>query len=291
MTAFEPTVPPADVPRGPHGLATTSAAHSRLRAHLVDFLETAVVDANAERLVVGLDGGVGTALAATLAVDAVGEDRVVGLVMPAYVSHEAVSQNAAAVASALGIEHSRLQLHPVLAALQETITDSSGPAEDLIATTNALSRLRMACLYYAANATDGLVVGAVDRTQYLLGAVTKHGETGVDCLPFAGCYRTEVRTLAADVGIPDDLTVESPGSPLHPGTSPIGDLEIDVETVDRVLRQRIDGGRAVATVAEDLAVEPSTVEQLETWCARTAHKRRPPRVPTTVVGVSRSDCA
>ncbi|ARS90965.1 NAD(+) synthase [Natrarchaeobaculum aegyptiacum] len=277
---IEPTVPPVDVPRGTDGLATTPAACSSIHEQSRAFLETMLTDAGAQRLVVGLDGGVGAALSATLAVEAVGESRVTAFVMPAYVSHEAVAQTAQAVASTLGIEHSRLQLHPVLAAFQETIADSSGPAEDLIATTNALSRLRMACLYYAANATDGLVVGAADRTQYLLGSVTKHGETGADCLPLAGCYRTEVRALAEEVGLPEDLVVESPGSPLYPGTSPIGSLEVDVETVDRILRRRIDDGREVATVAEDIGVEPSLVEKLESWCARTAHKRRPPRVPS-----------
>ncbi|AGB32537.1 NH(3)-dependent NAD(+) synthetase [Natrinema pellirubrum DSM 15624] len=275
--------PIADLPRGSDGLATTDDALSRLRERLPTFLERVVADAGAEGVVVPLDGGVETALAATFAVDAVGQDHVTGLVMPAFLSHEAVSRNAEAVATSLGIDHSRLQLQPVLAAFQETIGGSSGPADDLVATTNALSRLRMTCAYYVANATDALVAGPINRTQYLLGSVAKHGETGADCLPFAGLYRAELEALARAVGIPEDLTVEAAGSPLHPGGSPATGLDADPETVDRILRRRIDEGVDAGTVADRTGVETETVERLAAWVERTRHKRRQPVRPSTGV--------
>ncbi|OLZ41435.1 NAD+ synthetase [Natrinema saccharevitans] len=272
--------PLADLPRGPDGLATTDDALSRLRDRLPAFLERVLVDAGADGFVVPLDGGVETALTATFAVDAAGADRVTGLVMPAFLSHEATSRNAEAVATSLGIDHSRLQLQPVLAAFQETIGGSSGPADDPVATNNALSRLRMTCAYYVANATNALVASPINRTQYLLGSVAKHGETGADCLPFAGLYRTELEALARAVGIPEDLTVETSGSPLHPGESPATALEIDPETVDRILRRRIDEGVDVPTVADRTGVEAETVERLEAWVERTRHKRRRPTRPS-----------
>ncbi|WP_455448548.1 NAD(+) synthase [Natrinema thermotolerans] len=281
VSGFESPI--ADLPRGSDGLATTDDALSRLRERLPTFLERMVADAGAEGVVVPLDGGVETALAATFAVDAVGQDRVTGLVMPAFLSHEAVSRNAEAVATSLGIDHSRLQLQPVLAAFQETIGGSSGPADDLVATTNALSRLRMTCAYYVANATDALVVGPINRTQYLLGSVAKHGETGADCLPFADLYRAELEALARAVGIPEDLTVEAAGSPLHPGGSPATGLDTDPETVDRILRRRIDEGVDAGTVADRTGVETETVERLAAWVERTRHKRRRPVRPSTGV--------
>lgn len=269
------------LPRGPDGLATTPDALARLRERLPAFLAELVADAGADRLVVGLDGGLETALAATLAVDAVGEDRVTGLVMPAFMSHEAVSRNAEAIADSLGIDHSRLQLRPVLAAFQETVGESTGPTDDLVATGNALSRLRTTCAYYVANATNGLVVGAVDRTRYLLGSVTKHGETAADCLLFGDLYRTEVEALARDVGVPEELTVEAAGSPLNPGDSPAAELDVDAATVDRILRSRIDCGLETATVADRLDVDPAIVDRVADWCAQTEHKRRRPPTPST----------
>nr|WP_242634234.1 NAD(+) synthase [Natrinema longum] len=271
----------ADLPRSSDGLATTDDALARLRERLPRFLEERVADAGADRLVVGLDGGVETALAATFAVEAVGQDRVTGLVMPAFLSHEAVSRNAEAIATALGIEHRRVHLQPVLAAFQEAVGGSDGPADDLVATNNALSRLRMACAYYVANTTNALVVGTINRTQSLLGSVTKHGETGADCLLFGDLYRTEVEALARAVGIPEALTVETSGSPLHPGESPAAALGISTETVDRVLHARVDDGVDTATVTERTGVDPSIIDQLAEWCDRTRHKRRYPETPGT----------
>lgn len=269
------------VPRGPDRLATTADAAAQLRERLPAFLEDAVADADADGIVVGLDGGVETALTAALAVDAVGEDRTTGLVMPAFLSHEAISCNAEAVAASLGIEHSRVQLQPVLAAFREAVGESRGPTDDPVATNNVLSRLRMTCAYYVANATNALVVGTVNRTQYLLGSVTKHGETGADCLPLADLYRTEVDALSRAVGIPEELTVEAAGSPLHPGSSPVEELDVDAETVDRILRLRIDEGLETATVADRVDVESAVVDRLAAWCARTRHKRRSPLTPST----------
>ncbi|THE66017.1 NAD(+) synthase [Salinadaptatus halalkaliphilus] len=273
------TSEPASLPRE-DGLATTDEAQARLREQRPAFLEELVDDAGADRLVVGLDGSVETALAATFAVDAVGSERVTGLVMPAFLSHEAISRTAETVASALGIEHCRLQLQPVLAAFQEAVGDSSGPADDVVATNNALSRLRMTCAYYVANTTNALVVGTVDRTQYLLGGVTKHGETGADCLLFGDLYHSEVSELAGTVGIPDELTVETSGSPLYPGQLPIADFEIAPTTVDRVLRLRFDEGIDHETVVERTGVEPAILDQLEEYHAETEHKRRQPVTPS-----------
>lgn len=227
----------------------------------------------------GLDGGLETTLAATFAVDAIGADRVTGLVMPAFMSDEATARNAEAVASALEIEYDRLQLQPVVTAFQDAVAGSEGPADDVIATNNALSRLRMAAAYYVANTTDGLVVGTINRTEYLLGAVTKHGDTGADCLLFGDLYGTEVDALARELDVPEDLTVDS-SPPSFPADRSSGlDLDLSTETIDRILRLHVDEGVEAAVVADQVDVELATVERLAEWCATTRHKRRPLRTP------------
>lgn len=264
-----------DLPRDSDGLATTPAALSQLEERLSSFLDELITEAGAERLVVGLDGGVETTLAATLAVDAVGQDAVIGLVMPAFMSHEATARNAETVATALGIDHSRLQLQPVLAAFQEAVGDSTGPADDLVATHNALSRIRMACAYYVANTMDALVVGTVNRTEYLLGSITKHGDTGADCLLFANLYRSEVQALAQEIGIPAEITAEQVDG-LYEGESVVSELQIDPRTIDRILRLHIDRGEKATTVAEKTDVDPSLVQRLSEWCTQTRDKRNHP---------------
>ncbi|ELY63258.1 NH(3)-dependent NAD(+) synthetase [Natrinema versiforme JCM 10478] len=279
MTATGSDTAVRELPRDSDGLATTDEALTTLRERLPPFLEQLVADAGADGLVVRLDGSVETTVAATLAVDAIGEEHVTGLVMPAFISHEAIARNAETVAESLGIEHSRLQLQPVLAAVQGAVGESDGPVDDAIATNNMLSRLRMACTYYVANTSNLLVVGPIDRTRYLLGSATKYGETAADCLLFGDLYQTEVRALARHIGIPEDLTFETAGSPLYDGQSAIEQLDVPPETVDRILRLRFDQEVERATVADRLEVDPELVDRLDEWCVRTRHKRQQPPTP------------
>ncbi|MFB1066143.1 NAD(+) synthase [Natrinema sp. H-ect4] len=282
MTARSSDIAIEELPRNAAGLATTAGALTHLQEQLPAFLEELVTNAGAERLIVQLDGGVETTVAATLAVEALGPERVTGLLLPAFMSHEATMRNAEAIATSLGIEADRIHLQPVLAAFQEAIGGSSGPTDDLVATNNALSRLRMACAYYVANTANGLVVGTVNRTEYLLGSLTKHGEIGADCLLLGDLYRTEVRALADAIGIPENITVESSTPSFQGEGSHSGELDAPTETIDRVLRLHVDEGVGMTATAERVGVDPALVDRIAQWCARTEHKRRLPPTPGIV---------
>jgi len=268
-----------DLPRDETGLATTTVALRRLQELLPEFLVDLVRDADAEGLVVPLDGGVATATAAALAVDAVGADDVLGLTMPAGLTDEATARTAETVAEMLGIDHRRLQLQPVVAAFQETVGDADGPADDLVATDNAVERFRTATTYYFANRREALVVGPVDRTARLLGSATKYGETGVDCFLFGDLYRTEVRALAAAMDLPVDMLATERAPPGD--ATDAARLDVDAETVDRALRLHVDEGREPRAVADRLGIDRSVLARLTEWCAATRHKRHMPPKPST----------
>lgn len=269
-----------DLPRDERGLATTRVALRRLQELLPEFLVDLVNDADAEGLVVPLDGGVAAATAAALAVDAVGAEDVLGLITPAGLTDEATASTAEAVAEMLEIEHRRLQLQPVVAAFQEMVGESGGPADDLVATDNAVERFRTATAYYVADRRNALVVGPVDRTDRLLGSATKYGETGVDCFLFGDLYRTEVRALASAMDLPVELLDEAPRRAPH-DPDDAAELGVDAETVDRALRLHVDESRDATEVADRLGIERSVVTRLADWCAATRHKRHQPPKPST----------
>ncbi|WP_232343070.1 NAD(+) synthase [Halosimplex litoreum] len=269
-----------DLPRDETGLATTTVALRRLQELLPEFLVDRVTDADAEGLVVPLDGGVATATAVALAVDAVGAEDVLALTMPAGLTDEATARTAETVAEMLGVDHRRLQLQPVVAAFQETVGDAGGPADDIVATDNAVERFRTATTYYFANRRESLVVGPVDRTARLLGSATKYGETGVDCFLFGDLYWTEVHALAAAMDLPVDLLGGAERAPPHDSTD-ADRLDVDVETVDRALRLHVDEGREPRAVADRLGIDRSVVTRLKEWCATTRHKRHMPPKPST----------
>lgn len=271
-----------DLPRDETGLATTAAAQRRLQELLPVFLGDLTEKADADGLIVPLDGGVETAVAAALAVDAAGADAVHGLVMPAGLTDEATARTAETVAEMLDVDCRRLQLQPVVAAFQETIGATGQPADDVHAMDNAVARFRTATTYYVANRENALVVGPVDRTDRLLGTATKYGETGADCFPFGDCYRTEVRALAAAMDLPVGMLDGGPRVAHHEPTD-AERLGVDPETVDRALRLHVDEGRDATAVADRLGIDRVVVTRLADWCRATRHKRHQPPKPSTRV--------
>jgi NAD+ synthase len=247
-----------------------------------EFLADVVADAGAQRAVLALDGGLGSTVVATLAADALGPDAVTGLVMPAYLTHADAAQEAELVADVLGVEHTRVQLTPLLAAFQSALESSPGATDDLVATESALSRLRTACLYYVANVTNGVVLGTADRTALFTGTVVKHGDTGVDCLPVGDLYRTEVRALASVLDLPEPTEADPVGAE-GMGAAPARDGAALTDTErDQTLHGLVDRGESPATVADRLTLPREAVDRVATWCAETAHKRRVPPTPAGV---------
>lgn len=269
-----------ELPRDEDRLATSKLSVRRIQVLLPEFLQDVVADAGVDGVVVVLDGGVESTVAAAMAADALDAERVTGLVMPARLSGEAAARDAEAVASALGIEYSRLQLQPLLTAFQEVIGTSGGPADDLVALENAAERFRMTCAYYVANTRDRLVVGTVNRTQRLLGSVAKHGGNGVDVDLLGDLYRTEVRAVAADLEVPEEVLDRRPRPADRTGPTDAERLGVEPRTLDSLLRLLIDEGHAAEAVADRIGVDTEVVERAKRWCSNTRHKRHSPPKPS-----------
>lgn len=269
-----------ELPRNENGLATSKSAVRRLRQLLPTFLEDRIAETDADRFVVTLDGGAESSVAAAMAADAVGPERVVGLIMPVQLNDEAPARDAEAVATMLGIEQHRLQLQPLHIAFQRVIGTTGEPADDFVAMENAGERFRMACAYYAANTRNGLVVGSVNRTDRLLGSVAKFGENGVDLSLLGDLYRTEVLALARDLEMPEAILEGSRRQAMQTGTSDAAELGVEPATLDSVLHFSIDRGHDVPTVARQADVETELVRRVKKWCSSTRHKRHQPPKPS-----------
>ncbi|MGB9951564.1 NAD(+) synthase [Haloarcula marismortui] len=268
------------LPREQHGLATSTAATRRIQGILPAFLEKKLIDAEANGLVVPLDGSVESAVAAALAVDGIGAEHVTGLVMPVQLSDEGPARTAETVASLLDIDCHRIHLQPVLTAFQRAVGETGEPTDDLVAMQNASERVRMACKYYVANSKNELVVGTVSRTDRLLGSVAKHGENGVDLSLFGDLYRTEIESLAAALAVPSDLLNQSTHPVKDTGATDAAELGIDQQALDSILHFVIDRDYSASVVADKVGVGESVVERTIQWCASTRHKRHTPPKPS-----------
>ncbi|WP_254663317.1 NAD+ synthase [Haladaptatus sp. W1] len=243
------------------------------------FIEEYVERSNANGVVVGMSGGVDSTLAASLAVDALGPDRVFGLLLPCNLTAEAGCHDALTVAEALGIDYREIHLQPLVRCFEDLLVGDEDRDERIRALGNATARLRMTCLYYAANTQSKLVLGTGNRSERLLGYFTKHGDGGCDLLPLANLYKTEVRALARHVGLPCRIVEKPSTAGLWAEQTDEDELGASYDRIDAVLHYVVDRRYRAETVAEELDIPIETVWEIVNGHVETHHKRRHPATP------------
>lgn len=278
----------------------TDRDYEALAERSAQFIRDRVAEAGADGVVVALSGGVDSTTTATLAVEALGRERVYGLVMPTDASSDTNIADARDVVWNLEINFRTVDLQPLLEkfvgemAKKYELRRRPGEASSIrtfdlappaavedraTAKGNAAARLRMTAAYYEANTTDRLVCGTGNRTELLLGYFTKYGDGGADLLPLGDLYKTEVRELARALGVPERIVQKPPTAGLLEGQTDAGELGATYDTIDAVLRRLVDEGESVERAAEALGVDRDTVARFAEMHANAAHKRAPPPTP------------
>ncbi|WP_262180808.1 NAD+ synthase [Haloarcula laminariae] len=263
------------------GGADATAVGSTVRA----FLRERVDAAGANGVVVAMSGGLDSTVTATLAVQALGSDRVLGLGLPCHKTDASATMEASVVADHLGIEFQRAHLQPLLQGFEQQLApDLAGeeprgptPTPDR-ARHNTVARLRMCCAYYAANRRNRLVVGTANRSELLLGYVTKYGDGAADLFPLGDLYKTEVRALADHLGLPDPIVEKVPATGRYPGQTDADDLGATYDVIDSLLYRVVEEGESVTDAAAALDIDRSTAQRLVSMCKETAHKRAMPPI-------------
>jgi NAD+ synthase len=268
----------ASDPAGPSNDVDPTAERERIRT----FLDDAVAAAGSDGLIVNLSGGLDSTVTAALAVEALGADRVYGLILPCNKIGAPHARDAEALADALGIDHDTVHIQSLVGQLDAITPAQFAPHDDPVRSGNATARLRMTLAYLVANATNRLVCGTTNRSERLLGYVTKHGDGAADLLPIGHLYKTEVRALANELDVPAFVVEKPPTAGFLHGQRDADDLGAPYEVIDAVLRLGVDRGLAPETVAERLSADADaeTVTDLLARHRATAHKRTPPPTPT-----------
>ena len=246
----------------------------------VSFVRGTVSSAGANGVVVNMSGGLDSTVAAAVAVEALGADRVYGLILPCNKVGAHHARDAEGLAEALGIEHDTVHLQPLLAQFGSVAPERFGLHDEPTLVGNAIARLRMTLAYLAANATDRLVCGTTNRSEHLLGYLTKHGDGAADLLPIGHLYKTEVRAVAEALDVPRFVLEKPPTAGLLPGQRDADDLGADYDAIDPALRLAIDEGVSADDVASRLDVDREVVDDLLARYRATDHKRTVPPMPT-----------
>ncbi len=193
--------------------------------------------ANAEKDVVGLSGGIDSAVTAALCMKTLGNQKVFGLILPCE-SNPADVEDAILVAKSLRIKYEIIDLTPVYMKFLEYLPHKEDPT--LLAEANLKARLRMVTLYYYCQILGNcLVAGTGNRAELAIGYFTKYGDGGVDFEPLGLLYKSEVRSLAKKLNIPEKIIEKAPSPGLWPSQTDEGEIGLKYDTIDEIL-YRID---------------------------------------------------
>ncbi|MFC4450956.1 NAD+ synthase [Halorussus aquaticus] len=247
------------------------------REHIVEFIRDTAADAGTDRAVLGLSGGIDSTLTAHLAVEALGEENLHGLVMPGAVSDEENMSDAEWVAQELAIPYDVFEINPIVDAFLDTYPEAEG---DQLAVGNARARSRAVLNYLVANHEGALVLGTGNRSEALVGYFTKYGDGAVDCHPIGNLYKQQVRQLAAHVGVPDELVEKPPTAGLWADQTDEEELGIGYDSLDAILALHIDGPLSVTATAREVEeLTEEAVRRVRGMYERSRHKRRVPPSP------------
>ena len=235
-----------------------------LADRIASWIAEHVCDAGLDGVVLGLSGGLDSAVVGALSARAVGEGAL-GIVMPCESVAEDV-EHAHLVAKAVGLDAITVDLDAALHALEAAL-GAKAPEIPPSVRANLKPRLRMATLYYHANLRRALVAGTSNRSEIMLGYFTKHGDGAADILPLGALYKRDVRALAREIGVPDVVIDKPPSAGLTPGQTDEGEIGMGYDIIDACVAA-VDSGDTSGVDAECLS-------RVERMIAASAHKRTP----------------
>jgi len=227
-----------------------------------NWISAEVQRAGVNGVVLGLSGGIDSAVASGLCARALGPERVLGVIMPAH-SLPQDARDAVLTAETWGIEHRTVDLSGVVDALAAVLPDGTQ-----LARANIKPRLRMITLYYMANTLGRAVVGTGNRSELMVGYFTKFGDSGVDLLPLAGVYKHQVYDIAREIGVPQPIIDRQPSAGLWEGQTDEEEMGVSYTDLDSIL--------AAFAAGETPEAAPDVVQKVERMVRGSEHKRRLP---------------
>ena len=241
--------------------------HKRIMKQVVDFISNEVRQRKKGGVVIGLSGGLDSSLAAVLSVKALGNKRVFAFILPEgkltprtdLANAQKIVNNLKIQAFTIDIVRSKINLLKFL-------------PRHRLASGNLSSRLRMAILYYYANVKNLLVLGTSDKSELMLGYFTKNGDGAADVFPLGDLYKTDVRNLALELGLPEAL-VNQPSSPrIWAKQTAESELGLPYDKIDEILRA------LEKNLLKECNANKSDINKMMIWINKTQHKREFPPI-------------
>ncbi len=237
-----------------------------------EFIRSQLRQAGFERAVLGLSGGIDSALVAYLVAEAIGPEHLLCVLMPFRTSSPASRDDAEEVVLRLGCQSELVEITPMVDGFYGPDSDASALRQG-----NFMARMRMSVLYDRSVTWGGLVVGTGNKTESLIGYTTIFGDSACAFNPVGDLYKSQVRQLAAAIGVPDEIIRKAPSADLWPGQTDEAEAEFSYPELDRLLFWRIDKRRSVDEVVA-MGFSRTLVERIDRMVAGAEFKRQVPPI-------------
>lgn len=237
---------------------------------LVGFIRNEIRKAGYRKGVVGLSGGVDSALVATLSVEALGPENLLCIRLPYKSSSPTSLSDAQNIIDMLGVRSETIDITPMVDHHVETDPEMSRARKG-----NIMARERMIVLYDRSARHESLVIGTGNKTEFLLGYTTLYGDSACAINPIGDLYKSQVWELASYVGVPQNIIEKRPSADLWEGQTDEDELGLAYKTVDQLLHFLVDERLSQMQIMEK-GFEKPLITKVRNMIQRNQFKRRLP---------------
>ncbi len=223
-----------------------------------EFLKEKIGNAYA---VVGISSGIDSSLVLTLLATAIDSDKINAIFMPDKFTKKEDYDHVQLLSKSTGIKIDEVNIEPIMESYRKVLQSDAKRLEG-----NIRSRIRANILYYYSNKLGGMVIGTTNRTEYLLGYYTKYGDGACDIEPIETLYKTDVRSIARILKLPDPIIQKKPSAGLWENQFDEDELNMTYDEIDQVLKDVFD-----------LHILRGNYEKLVEIYLKSMHKREMPR--------------
>jgi len=227
---------------------------------------------NYQKAILGLSGGLDSSVCAFLAARALGPKNVIGMILPYKDTFGEDVKDAQAVARRLGIRSEVIDIAPMV----DTYF-SGHPTQDRVRRGNKMARERMSILYDISAKEHALILGTSNKTELLIGYGTIHGDMACAINPLGDLYKTQIRELAAHLGVPAGILKKKPSAGLWPGQTDEGEIGLTYGQIDEILFRLVDERKSIKDIIA-AGFAKKTVEKIATLVRNSEFKRKMPPI-------------
>jgi NAD+ synthase len=237
---------------------------------LVRFIKDQTTNAGFTKAVVGISGGVDSAVSATIAAEALGRENVLGVMIPYRTSNPKSVEDATLVIQATGIRSELVDITKMVDGYCEEnhITDS-------LRRGNIMARVRMIVLYDLSAREKALVIGTSNKTEILVGYGTQHGDLASAINPLGDLYKSQIWQLAEAIGVPKPVIEKAPSADLWEGQTDEKEMGVTYAKLDALLYEMIDERHSDEELV-NMGFDTSLMNRIRVMIRKNQFKRRPP---------------